>query len=79
MTDARTTLLVALGDDDSSAALAWAVDRAGRFGQDLRLVHVAHSRHGLAGPESLLLSFEGAQLAGHQIVTAAQERALDAA
>ncbi|RYU11510.1 universal stress protein [Nocardioides iriomotensis] len=79
MTDLRTTLLVAIGDDDSSAALAWAVDRAARSGQDLRLVHVAHGTHGLAGPESLLLSFEAAELAGRQIVRAAQERALDAA
>jgi nucleotide-binding universal stress UspA family protein len=79
MTDTRSTLLVAIGDDDSSAALAWAVDRADRAGYDLRLVHVAHSPHGLAGPESLLVSFEAAELAGRQIVRAAQERALDAA
>jgi nucleotide-binding universal stress UspA family protein len=55
------------------------VDRAARAGHDLRLVHVAHSPHGLAGPNSLLLSFEAAQLAGKQIVRVAQERALDAA
>lgn len=79
MTDTRNTLLVAIGDDDASAALSWAVDRAARTGEDLRLVHVAHSPHGLAGPNSLLLSFEAAQLAGKQIVRVAQERALDAA
>ena len=79
MNEVRPYILVGVGEDDVTAAVRFAVERAAASGCDVRLVHAAHSPYGLAGPETILLSFEAAELAGRQLVRGAEERALDAA
>lgn len=79
MNAARPYILVGVGEEDVTAAVEWAVERAAASGHDIRLVHAAHSPYGLAGPETILLSFESAELAGRALVRGAEERALDAA
>jgi nucleotide-binding universal stress UspA family protein len=79
MNEVRPYILVGVGEEDVTAAVRWAVERAAASGCDVRLVHAAHSPYGLAGPETILLSFEAAEQAGRQLVRGAEERALDAA
>lgn len=66
-------LLVAIGDSDvHRAGLAYAIDVARRERRGLRLVHVSPSLTG-GGPETMLLSFQAAELVGQDLVHAAEE------
>ena len=74
MSTRRDELLVAVVDKTSFAALDWAVERALRCGLDLHLVHVAHSRHVLAGQTHPTGDLDAAESSGTQLVRAAVER-----
>jgi nucleotide-binding universal stress UspA family protein len=67
-------LLVAVGDEETSAALDWAVGRALRSGLNLHLVHVAHSRHALAGRTLPTSDLDAAESIGKQLVRVAAQR-----
>ena len=74
MSARRDELLVAVVDEASFAALDWAVERALRSGLDLHLVHVAHSRHVLAGQTHPAGDLDAAESSGTQLLRAAVER-----
>lgn len=75
MTQTRSALVVAVGGGGADAAVAWAAARAIVDDRDLHLVHAVDGPAGVAGPESLRLSFEAAQAGAQQVLQRAQERA----
>src|SRR3954447_2140510 len=72
----RKPILVAVGDsDDHEAALRFAAAEALRDDRPVRLAHIIHPPHGVTGPEYLLVTFEGADLAGRTLLAAQAIRA----
>jgi nucleotide-binding universal stress UspA family protein len=72
----RKPIVVAVGDEDEpDAAVRFAAAEAVRDGCPLRIVHVIHPPALGPGPEQMLLSFDGAEIVGEQLLQAAVDRA----
>jgi nucleotide-binding universal stress UspA family protein len=75
-TNDRKPIVVAVGDEDEhDAAVRFAAAEAVRDDRPLRIVHVIHPPILGPGPEQMLLTFEGAEIVGEELLQAAVDRA----